>query len=1017
LSRFESRRTPGVYAAVMLTLVGIFVGDVITQLGMAVWVLYLIPSTLTLFSWQSRLPLYTAAMATALSVAGFLLSPSGVAPEVALTNRFIGATTVWAIAAICFQFIRIKVQVEEQEWLQSGQTGISEQVAGEPTRRELADRVVGFLASYLQAPVGALYIVEGGRLRRAGSYALPATAEPAEWIAPGEGLVGQAYCDERVVSVRHLPEGYLPVTSSLGRATPHHVVVAPVVVDDQVQGVLELGFLREAPPSDLKLLERIGESVAIGIRSALLREQLQNLLEESQTQNEELKVLNEELEEQRNALRDNQGRLEEQQAELEQTNAQLEEQATRLESQREDLERSALQLEQASRYKSDFLANISHELRTPLNSTLILAKILSENREETLTPEQVRYAESIHQAGNDLLLLINDILDLSKIEAGHIDVKPERVSVARIVSNLHRTFEPMARQKGLEIRVEVPEGLDEIETDPHRLEQVLRNLLSNAVKFTEQGHVALEAHEAGFGFVEFAVSDTGIGIAEEEIEGVFEAFRQANGSTSRKYGGTGLGLSISRNLARLLGGELEVESEVGEGSTFTVSLPREFRMERPAPSAPPEPKRSPRTRRLKSRAQPPASTTPAVADDRDRLDGSGRVILVIEDDLPFARILLDLAHEMQFQCLVASTAEEGMELADRCRPSAIVLDMHLPDVTGLSVLDRIKADRRTRHIPVHVISVGDYMQKALSMGAAGYMLKPVPRDELVQAFEGLARRLDQKMRRVLLVEDDPTQLEALRKLLETHAVTSEGASTAAECLERLRSTTFDCMVLDLSLPDGSGFGLLETLSREERYSFPPVIVYTGRDLSPSEESQLLRYSRSIIIKGAKSPERLLDEVTLFLHQVVADLPPEQQKILDRLRHRDEALEGKRILVVEDDVRNVFALSSVLEPKGAVIEIARNGLEAIECLEGLTDSHGPSIDLVLMDLMMPEMDGLTAIAEIRKRPEWERLPIIALTAKAMKDDQERCLAAGANDYMSKPIDVDRLLSLIRVWIRR
>jgi CheY-like chemotaxis protein/nitrogen-specific signal transduction histidine kinase len=706
----------------------------------------------------------------------------------------------------------------------------------------------------------------------------------------------------------------------------------------------------------------------------------------------------------------------------------LEEQSQHLAAQRDELNRAKLSVEaqardlqQASQYKSDFLANMSHELRTPLNSSLILAKLLADNRDGNLSAEQVKFAETIHAAGNDLLALINDILDLSKIEAGKMEVRPERVRVSQLLENLSRTFQPVAGQKGLTYQAHAAPGAPEVlETDPQRLEQILKNLLGNALKFTEQGEVTLEVRAAPGAQVAFSVRDTGIGISPQQQEMIFEAFRQADGTTNRKYGGTGLGLSISRELARLLGGELSVESEVGRGSIFTVRVPLVYNAagvpERPAPA----PSRSPEPLPAPAPEPPRSAAAPRpryVEDDRERLTGTRRVVLVVEDDEPFARILLDLAHQLNFHCLIAPSAEEALGLAAQFLPSAVILDIGLPDHSGLSVLDRLKQDARTRHIPVHVVSGGDYAQTALSLGAVGYMLKPVKREELEQAFHSLESRLTQKMRRVLVVEDDAVQLDSLQQLLRSQDVETAGVRTAAECLERLKTSTFDCMVLDLSLPDASGLSLLETLSREDRYSFPPVIVYTGRDLTADEEQQLRRYSKSIIIKGAKSPERLLDEVTLFLHQVVSELPAEQQRMLEKARSRDAALEGRRILVVEDDVRNVFALTSILEPRGAEIRIARNGREALEALERYQHLPEQAADLVLMDIMMPEMDGLTATREIRKRSEWKRLPIIALTAKAMKDDQEQCLEAGANDYMAKPLDVEKLLSLVRVWMPR
>lgn len=697
-----------------------------------------------------------------------------------------------------------------------------------------------------------------------------------------------------------------------------------------------------------------------------------------------------------------------------------------MEAQRDDLERAnasvelkARELEQASQYKSDFLANMSHELRTPLNSSLILAKLLADNPQDNLTEEQVKYAQTIQSSGNDLLNLINDILDLSKIEAGHLDMRPEPLSLERLTSDLRQLFQPVAEEKKLAFEAEIGPGCPAtISTDPQRLEQILKNLLSNALKFTEAGQVDLAIKRTGAGKIAFSVIDTGIGISDEQQKNVFAAFHQADGTISRKYGGTGLGLSISRELARLLGGIIELKSCEGHGSTFTLIIPETYDpatvSPRPAraPIAP-ESVSLPAPVGSASRSKPPRK----VDDDRDLSSDARRVLLVVEDDESFARILRDLAREMGFRCLVAGTAEEALAVAKEFVPSAVILDIALPDQSGLSVLDRLKRDDQTRHIPIHVVSASDHTQTALSLGAVGYLLKPVKREQLTEVLKKLEDKLSQRMRRILIVEDDPLQREAVGKLLTSHDVETVTAGTAAECLERLREQTYDCMVLDLSLPDASGYSLLETLSREESYAFPPVIVYTGRDLSVDDEQRLRRYSKSIIIKGAKSPERLLDEVALFLHQVVSELPDEQQRMIRKARNRDALLEGRRILIVEDDVRNVYALSNILEPRGAVVRIARNGQEAIDLLTRSVGDSARSIDLVLMDVMMPVMDGLTATREIRKNPDWKKLPIIVLTAKAMPDDQQRCIEAGANDYMAKPLDVEKLLSLVRVWIPR
>ncbi|MDI1226339.1 MAG: response regulator [bacterium] len=922
-----------------------------------------------------------------------------------------------------------------QEWLQTGELGLQTAMAGQQRVEQLGENILKFCTEYFGAQVGAFFAKDGMHFKRVATYGLPATSQTPLAFEPGESLLGQAAKDRRVFMVRDIPEGYLSLGSSLGHGDPRHLVIAPAASDMMVEAVYELGVMEEFDDVVQELLERVSEPIAVAIRAANYRAHLQNLLEETQrqgeelqAQSEELRVSNEELEEQGRTLRESQARLEQQQAELEQTNSQLEEQTTLLESQRDDLARAktivqtkAQELEQASRYKSDFLANMSHELRTPLNSSLILAKLLADNPAGNLSDEQVKYALTIQSSGNDLLTLINDILDLSKIEAGHMEIRPEQMTVSRMFDDLVRLFQPMAQQKKLSFETRIENGCPTmIVSDRQRLEQILKNLLSNAFKFTEKGTVVLSFSRADNERVAFSVTDTGIGITQEQQQQVFEAFRQADSAISRKYGGTGLGLSISRQLTRLLGGTIHLASKPGEGSTFSVMLPEKY----DSGLAPkPEPLSMLMTDAVhpeSGRAAPPvprAYGEGQILDDRDALNPKNRLLLVIEDDASFAKILFDLSHELNFQCLIAHTAAEALQLAKRYLPSAVILDVGLPDNSGLSVLDRLKQDARTRHIPVHVVSGSDYAQTALSLGAVGYMLKPVKREELSDVLKGFEERFSTNMRRVLIVEDDAVQLEAVGKLLESQQVETVGARTAAECLELLKTSTFDCMVLDLTLPDATGYQLLETISREDAYSFPPVIVYTGRDMSSAEEQRLRKYSHSIIIKGAKSPERLLDEVTLFLHQVVSDLPAEKQKMLQKARNRDAVLEGRRILVVEDDVRNVYAVTNIFEPRGAIVQIARNGREALEAMEKAQGNADTKIDLVLMDVMMPEMDGLTATREIRKKSDWKKIPIIMLTAKAMKDDQEKCMDAGANDYMAKPLDVEKLLSLARVWMPR
>jgi signal transduction histidine kinase/DNA-binding response OmpR family regulator/CHASE3 domain sensor protein len=919
-------------------------------------------------------------------------------------------------------------------WLQTGQLELAAVMAGEQETEALGANILAFLGRFVDAQAGALFVNAASFYQRVAVYGLAPGHDVVERFLPTEGLLGQAAAERRTFVINDVPDGYLSIGSALGQDKPRHLVLLPTIVDGEVNGVLELGFFSAVDEDVVTLLEQASAAIGVAMRSATYRSDLSRLLEETrrqsdslQQQGEELRVSNEELEEQSRALKQSQHELEQQQAELEQTNAHLEEQASQLEQQRDDLARAnevienkAKEVLRASRYKSDFLANMSHELRTPLNSALILSKLLADNPRGNLTEEQVKFANTIHSSGNDLLTLINDILDLSKIEAGHIEIHAESLSVERLVKGLVPQFQPMAEQKGLIFEVSTsPDCPPIVETDRQRLEQVLKNLLSNAFKFTEQGSVQLHVSCDAHGDFVFSVSDTGIGISVEQQTRIFEAFQQADGTISRKYGGTGLGLSISLELSRLLGGSIAVDSQVGRGSTFSLTIPPLLGAVR-APGSPGPGAQATQATQLEAPTRtdvPPPMPVPApkIPDDRFEPADQRRAILVVEDDELFAQILLELAREMNFRCLIATSAQEALALARHHLPQAIVLDVGLPDQSGLSVLDILKRDVRTRHIPIHVVSASDHSHAALSMGAVGYLLKPVKRAQLAEVLGKLDARLSQAVRRVLVVEDDDVQRDAIRQLLASADVETVAAATAAECLEHLKTQTFDCMVLDLSLPDASGFTLLETLSEDGVHAFPPVIVYTGRDLTSEEEARLRIYSRSIIIKGAKSPERLLDEVSLFLHQVVTELPAEHQKMIQEAQHRDAMLEGRRVLVVEDDVRNVYALINILEPRGCVLTVARNGQEAIDALNKASNAPGQAIDLVLMDVMMPVMDGLTATRQIRADPRFRKLPIITLTAKAMPDDQETCIKAGASDYMAKPLDVDKLLSLVRVWL--
>ncbi|MEP6484032.1 MAG: response regulator [Rudaea sp.] len=928
-----------------------------------------------------------------------------------------------------------------EAWSESGLANLSGRLQGDLRLDVLGRNALDFLAAYLDAQVGAMYIVDAdGVYRRVATFALPGDDAGKPEFRPRESLLGQAVANRRLLRITDVPAGYIDVNSGIGHAKPREILISPVAAHDNMQAAIELGFVRQTTREQEQFLTRASALLGMSVRSAKDRSRLEELLEETQrqseelqTQQEELRVSNEELEEQGRALRESRGRLEAQQAELEQTNSQLEEQAQLLEHQKDELSRAsdvlvdkATELEMANKYKSEFLANMSHELRTPLNSTLILARLLADNKAGNLSDEQVKYAQTISSAGNDLLGLINDILDLSKIEAGKVEIAPETVDVARLIAELRDVFGPLSEQKGLSLVTTIePNALETLYSDGQRVGQILKNLLSNALKFTEQGQIELQVYARAPGSICFSVRDSGIGIAPNQQGVIFEAFRQADGSTHRKYGGTGLGLSISRNLAHVLGGELTVASTAGSGSTFTLTLPITFTQpaERAmttaasAPAASPRPHASISEARATIESMTRAIPASSVGDDRDELAPHSRRILIVEDDPNFAAILRDLAHEQDFQCVIIHDGAAGLAAALRYEPQAILLDIQLPNLSGLDILQELKRNARTRHIPVHIISVSDVSEEALRLGAVGYALKPVDRDELVDALKKLESKFAPGVRRVLLVEDDDRQRESVRALLNGLDVDIRDVSNSKQALELLTTLTFDCMVMDLNLPDMSGFDLLQRMSDQDDLAFPPVIVYTGRSLTADEEQKLRRFSHAIIIKDARSPERLLDEVTLFLHQVESRLPVETQRLLSATRSRDVTLEGRRVLLVEDDVRNIFALSKVLEQAGITLEIARNGREALDRLDVLMASPATAVDLILMDIMMPEMDGLTAMREIRKRPAWRRLPIIAITAKAMRDDQEHALQAGANDYIAKPIDIEKLLSLSRVWISK
>jgi CheY-like chemotaxis protein/signal transduction histidine kinase/HAMP domain-containing protein len=935
-----------------------------------------------------------------------------------------------------------------QDWLKTGIARLNDVMRGELDVATLSRGVLSEIATYLDAQIGALYLLSEGEkepvLALLSSYAYTKRRNLSNRFRPGEGLVGQAALEKQQILVRNVPEDYIKVTSGLGEASPQFISVTPFLYEDRVKGVIEIGTLSQITDLHLEYLGQAMPAIAINLETALGREQLakalaesQALAEELQVQQEELKAANEELEEQTQMLEQSEARLKAQQEELQAINEELEEKNESLQHQKREIELARREIEEkaeevaiASKYKSEFLANMSHELRTPLNSLLLLARLLADNQEGNLNEDQVEQARIIYASGNDLLSLINEILDLSKIEAGRMELNVETVLLEDLADSTRSSFQHMAEASGLVLEVTLDQDAPvDILTDRKRVEQILKNLVSNAIKFTDNGRVTvtfgrpardanlsrsgLKAAEA----IAIAVQDTGIGIPLDKQKIVFEAFQQVEGGSARKHGGTGLGLSISRELARLLGGEIQLSSEGGQGSIFTLYLPVNVQAGGRASPAPAGRGRAePRGEALFTRLETPVAERAVLAhhvpDDRDKLEENDKSILVVEDDAEFAKLLLKQCHQKGFKCLLSATGEDGLELAGKYLPEAVILDIRLPGMDGWTVLEALKDDPQTRHIPVHIMSVEEASLDAFRRGAIGHLTKPATREDIEEAFRRLEEVFGREMKELLVVEDDDNLRSSIIRLVGNGDVHADEAASGEETIRAIQSKRYDCMILDLGLPDMTGFQLLQILESREDVVIPPVIVYTGKELSREEEIELRHYSESIIIKGVRSEERLLDEVSLFLHRVVGKMPEKKRRMITDLHDTDTMFRDKTILVVDDDMRNVFALSRVLEAKGMRVLKAENGQKALSILE-----HEPTVDLVVMDIMMPVMDGYETTQRIRAQERFRKLPIIALTAKAMKMDRERCMAAGASDYLAKPVDVNRLFSMMRVWLYR
>ena len=907
----------------------------------------------------------------------------------------------------------------DQDWLKTNLARFTGMLQGQRDLATVGSVLLSELVPLVRGHQGVIYqmVTEGGsHLKLLGKYAdHPERGYPKE-IELGDGFIGQCAAEKRRILITDIPDNAVRVGSSLVEALPRSIVVLPVTFEEHLKAVIAVASLHDFDQAHLSFLEQLTASIGIVLNSIEATMQTEGLLKQSQELAGELQV-------QQKELQKTNEQLEQKAQQLAERNVEVEAKNQEIEHARRALEEKATELALTSKYKSEFLANMSHELRTPLNSILILGQQLSENADGNLSHKQVEFARTIHGAGSDLLNLISDILDLSKIESGTVSVDAEELYLSNLLDTVARPFRHEAEGRNLSFELELDPSLGRsIVTDLKRLQQVLKNLLSNAFKFTENGGVRLTASAAAAGWnpehpilskassvIAFEVADSGIGILPEKQKIIFEAFQQADASTSRKYGGTGLGLAISRELAQLLGGEIQLRSTPGMGSTFTLFLPQSYIGPLAATS---EVEASAKSFAEAQQLRIPERTVEAIADDRDSLNPGESVLLVVEDDPHYARILMDLAHDNGFKVLIAQRGAEALALATEFNPNAVSLDVFLPDMLGWSVLSQLKQNPLTRHIPVQMITLDEDRQHGLAQGAFSFMSKPTTVDGLREALTRIKEFSVPRRKKLLVVEDSPAEQLGIRELLDHDDIDIATASEGAEALEFLRNNTCDCVVLDLKLPDMSGFDVLDSLSKDAALSGIPVVVFTGRELSAEEDVRLRTMARSVVVKGVELPERLLDETALFLHRIVGDLPQEKQRMLERLHESDDDLVGRTVLLVDDDARNIFALSSVLERRGMNVVTATTGREAIESLEGTSD-----VAIVLMDIMMPEMDGYETMQVIRERGKWRRLPIIALTAKAMKGDREKCLQAGASDYLAKPVNTEQLLAALRMWLHR
>ncbi len=905
--------------------------------------------------------------------------------------------------------------VEDSNWKQKGMADLATTMMGDKPVLQLTNEIVDFVCTYVGAQSGMLFLIEDDMLYPTSGFAADVTRTP---IRLGEGITGQAGSTGRIVEIRGLKPEAVSVKFALGDVTPVHIIAIPLM-DLQVEGVLEISASRTLTERETEFLESIGQAVGVSLRSAKNRQRVQELLEETEAQAEELKAqhselehINTELEIQAEKLQASEEELRVQQEELMQTNEELSERGALLEERNVEIQKKSEELEVSTRYKSEFLANMSHELRTPLNSILLLSRLLAENNQGNMSEEQIEFANVIQSSGSGLLGLIDEILDLSKIEAGKMDLELLETPVQEITQSLKGLFEQVALQKGIRLDIDTSKAPLVIKTDKMRLEQILKNLISNAIKFTEKGAVTLTIKKdpSNKKQVLFSVSDTGIGIPKDKQKSVFEAFQQADGSTKRKYGGTGLGLSISRQLARLLNGDITLESEPGKGSDFILVLPI-------SGSAPVVVNKTevievaPETHVENIPVEDPyvtATIPDDVPDDRDEIKPDDKVILIVEDDVVFAKQLLRFSRERGYKGVVTVRGDQVLDLALAYQPTGILLDIQLPVRSGWDVMSELKNNKQTKHIPVHIMSSLKVRQESLLKGAVNFLDKPVAYEQIPEVFRRIEQIVNRESQKVLIIEDNPKHAEALAYFLESYQIHSEIKSEISDGMQSLVKKGVQCVILDMGIPDKTGYELLENLKKENDLEGLPVIVFTGKSLSMNEEMKIKKFADSIVVKTAHSYQRMLDEVSLFLHLV----EDKKNKAAERTKNSrlSDTLTGKTVLVVDDDVRNIYSLTKALEVLQMKVITAIDGAEALKMLD-----ENPQTDVVLLDMMMPNMDGYETAQHIRKIKKFKNLPVIAVTAKAMVGDREKCIQAGASDYITKPVDVDQLLSLLRVWL--